>query len=208
MEDIKVATFQFNSQFTKFQHFVKFMPLHHLIKIPPLEVDANPCDLLLKMIQTCQQNSQPAARRTPDGASRTAPPPPPPPQPIIPLGLLPTHLPLSQGNLPALIAVKPEDARAHMLQHPLLAQLGGIDPVSLFATLQNGGKGSFVIGNPAPFESTQRLQHPSPQQQQQPQQPPSLSNGFPMMSPISSPMKMHDSELLGNGSTDARTVSH
>ncbi|VDD76874.1 unnamed protein product [Mesocestoides corti] len=148
--------------------------------IPLLDVGAsNPCELLFKMIQACQEN---ASISTHCGDKPQQSPVSAPPSatsagevPIIPLGL--THVPLRDQTPPStlplpLLAIKSEDSKS---EQQLFAQLG-LDP-ALISSLQGGLKEMAV----APLTSASRLTTGDLFSPNKLFPIPSQSNGFPLM---------------------------
>ncbi|VDK33530.1 unnamed protein product [Taenia asiatica] len=171
----------------------------------PLDVGAtNPCDLLLKMIQACQQNASTGPPRSEQSQQQQQPPIPAPStgsegsMPVIPLGL--TSLPLRESpvapGLPLpLLSMRLGDAKS---EQQLLTHLG-LDP-TLLSTLQNGPKG-LPLAPPTP---SGRM--PSGDLFASPKLAllPSQSNGFPLMRqspPLQSSQQETDNEPKPNPST-------
>ncbi|VDM33969.1 unnamed protein product [Hydatigera taeniaeformis] len=170
----------------------------------PLDVGAtNPCDLLLKMIQACQQN----ASTGPPCSEQSQQQQPPIPvsstgsegsMPVIPLGLtsLPLREPSVSTGLPIpLLSMRLGDAKS---EQQLLTHLG-LDP-ALLSTLQNGPKG-LPLGPP-----TQSGRIPSGDLFASPKLAllSSQSNGFPLMRqspPLQSSHQETESEQKPNQST-------
>ncbi|KAL5109805.1 Transcription factor SOX-5 [Taenia crassiceps] len=173
--------------------------------ISPLDVGAtNPCDLLLKMIQACQQNASTGPPHSEQSQQQQQPPIPVPStssegsMPVIPLGLtsLPLREPPVAPGLPLpLLSMRLGDTKS---EQQLLTHLG-LDP-ALLSTLQNSPKG-LPLGSPTPsgrmasgdlFVSSKLALLPS------------QSNGFPLMRqspPLQSSQQETDSELKSNQST-------
>ncbi|CDS42607.1 sox transcription factor [Echinococcus multilocularis] len=173
--------------------------------ISPLDVgSANPCDLLFKMIQACQQNTStgpPRNEQTQQQQQASIPVPSTSPEgsmPVIPLGLtsLPLREPSVAPGLPlSLLSMKLEDAKS---EQQLLTHLG-LDP-ALLSTLQNGPK-ALPLGAPIPsgrmpsgdlFASPKLVSLPS------------QSNGFPLMRqspPLQSSQQETDCEKKPNQGT-------